>query len=291
MRIARVLHGTSPLPLLALERDGALYDAGELERIFGTRFAPDRLPGAADFHTRAVALGGAGLDELDERLRAGDRPSAARLLPGTFTWLPPCDTDRAVYVQLAPYEEATGEPLHRLGDARGLLGHGSLIPFPSSAESSAFELGVAAVLRDDLSGADPDEAARAILGYTILNGWSGSEAHFPPGWGTGRVPAQLGPVLVTPGELGEPFDLARLKAQARVEGQTAVATSLGGWAFSLAASIAWVSRWIELRAGDVVGAGRVRAGRGEAPFGATVELLVERMGKLTGRPVRRPPPS
>ena len=288
MRIARVHHGTSPLPILALERDGALYDVGELERIFGTRFAPDRLPGAGDFHTRAIGLGGAGLDDLDERLRAGDRPSAARLLPGTFTCLPPCDTDRAVYVQLAPYDEAASEPLHRLGDARGLLGHGSLIPFPSSAESAFFELGVAAVLREDLSGAQPDEAERALLGYTILNGWSAHEADPRPGWDAGRVPAQLGPVLVTPDELGEPFDLARRKAQARVDGKTEVATSLGGWTFSLAASIAWVSQWIELRAGDVVGAGRVHGGRGEVPFGAAVELRVERVGKLAGRPVRRP---
>jgi 2-keto-4-pentenoate hydratase/2-oxohepta-3-ene-1,7-dioic acid hydratase in catechol pathway len=142
------------------------------------------------------------------------------------------------------------------------------------------------VLRDDLSGAEQDdEAERAILGYTILNGWSAREAGAHPGWGTGRVPAQLGPVLVTPGEIG---DIGRLKAHARVEGKATVTTTVGGWAFSLAASIACVSRWIELRAGDVIGAGRVRSGRGEAPFGATVELLVERVGKLAGRPVRRP---
>ena len=285
MRIARVVHGTSPLPVLALERDGALYDAGELERIFGTRFAPDRLGGSADFHTRCVALGGAGLDELDERLRAGDRPSAARLLPGTFVWLPPCDTDRAAYVQMAPYDEPADEPLHRLGDARGLLGHGSLIPFPATEEAVFFELGVAAVLRDDVAGADPDEAERAVLGYTILNAWSEREPVARPGWGAGRVPAQLGPAHFTTDELGE---LCRLKAHARIEGATALTSSLGGWAFSLATSIASVSRWIELRAGDVVGAGCVRGGRGEAPLGATIELLVERMGKLTGRPVRRP---
>jgi 2-keto-4-pentenoate hydratase/2-oxohepta-3-ene-1,7-dioic acid hydratase in catechol pathway len=187
---------------------------------------------------------------------------------------------------MAAYDETSAtEPLHRLGDARGLVGHGCVVPYPSSMGGAAFELGLAAVLRDDLSGADPVEAERAVLGYTILNGWSGHDPSVPHGWGAGRVPAQLGPILVTPSELG---DLGQLKAQARVEGKVTVATITGGWAFSPAASIAWVSRWISLRAGDVIGLGGLRGGRGEAPFGATVELVVERIGKLAGRPVARP---
>jgi hypothetical protein len=290
VRLGRVLHGSSPVPLLALERDGALYDAGELERVFGTPFSPDRLPGAADFHTRTIALGGAGLAELDERLRAGDRPTTARLLPGSFTWLPPCDTDRALLVQLAPYDASTDEPLHRLGDARGLVGHESVVPFPAAREGleeetdAAFALGIAAILREDLAGAGPAEAERAVLGYTILNGWTAAAPEPRPGWSARPVPAQLGPVLVTPGEVGE---LGRLKAQIRVDGKVTATASVGGWAFSLAESLAWLSQWMELRAGDVIGAGCVRGGRGAAPFDATVEVGVERLGRLAGRPVRR----
>jgi Fumarylacetoacetate (FAA) hydrolase family len=283
LRIARVIHGTSPLPVLALERDGAVYDVGELDRIFGTSLSPDRVAGASEFYTRAIAMGGAGLDALDERLRSGDRPSAARLLPGTFLPLPPCDTDRALYVQMAPYDAETAVPLHRLGDARGLLGHGALVPFPSSATSATYELGLAAVLGDDLASADPTEAERAVLGYTLLNAWSAPDPDPLPGWSATRVPAQLGPVLVTRDEIA---DLGRLKAHVRVDAET-TPTSVGGWTFSLVASISAVSRWIDLRAGDVIGAGCVRGGRGEAPFGAAVDLLVERLGKLSGRPVRR----
>ena len=288
MRIARVLFDRSPdpvvAPLLALERDGALYDAGELDRIFRTQFSPDRLAGAGDFHTRTVALGGAGLDELDERLRAGDRPGQARLVPGTFTWLPPCDTDGASLVHMAPYDEPLDEPAHRLGDARGLLGHESCVPFPPGEGHPTFELGIAAVLRDDLRNADPAEAERAVLGYAILNAWTGDDEARRPSWSARRTPAQLGPVLVTPGELG---DLARLKAQTRVGGQVTATTCVGDWAFSIGESIAWVSRWMDLRAGDVIGAGRVRDGRGDAAFGVTTELAVERLGKLAGRPVPR----
>src|SRR5262249_54832242 len=134
-----------------------------------------------------------------------------------------------------------------------------------------------------LAGADPGEAERAILGYTILNGWSGSLA--PSAWCARRVPAQLGPLLVTPGEIG---GLGSLKAQARVEGRVGLDAVVGGGRFSLAASLAWLSQWMTLRAGDVIGAGRVRGGRLEVPNGARTDLLVERLGKLTGRPVRGP---
>ena len=295
MRIARVLHGSSPVPLLALERDGALYDAGELERIFATRFSPERIPGASDFHTRTVCLGGAGLDELDERLLAGDRPTAARILPGSFVWLPPCDAERALYVQMAPYDERLDEPLHRLGDARSLLGHQSPVPFPEGEIRPSFALGIAAVLREDLHHASPTEAERAILGYAILNAWWGPDDEARQrGWGSPRIPAQLGPVLVTPGELG---DLGRLKARIRVDGAVATSTGVGGWWFSIADSIAWLSEWVGLRGGDVIGAGRVLQGHGEVAFGAKVDVGVERMGWLSGRAVtmgetpKTPPPA
>src|SRR6185436_13342254 len=108
----------------------------------------------------------------------------------------------------------------------------------------------------------------------------------PPG--SRRVPAQLGPVLVTRDEIGE---VARLRAQAKVDGRVVASTHAGGWGFSIAESIAWTSRWIALRAGDVIGAGRMGSGSGMASgampsYRGCVELVVERMGKLAGRAAR-----
>ena len=301
MKIARVLLDQAdpepPRATVALERDGALYDVGELDRRFGTRFSPDAFLGATDFHTRVIALACAGLDALDERLRAGDRPTEARILPGTFLWLPPCDPDRALYVQMAPYDAALDEPSYRIGNARGLLGHDALVPFPARETRPDFELGIAAVLAEDLHAATADEAARAILGYAILNDWTARDeaARAPLCASSARdFATQLGPTLVTRDEVG---DVARLKAQARVGGAVITRTSIGGFSFSLAESIAYVSRHVPLRAGDVIGAGRVIGGsasEGPAPlrFDAPVELAVERLGKLAGRPARgrEPPP-
>jgi len=292
VRIARVLRQgadeTSPFPVLALERDGALYDVGELDRLFDTPHAPDRLGGAADFHTRVLALGGAGLVELDARLRGGERPTEARILPGTFLWLPPCDPDRACRVQMASYDAGGPRPSFRLCDARGLLGNDEAVPFPDDEERPDFELGVAAVLGEDLRRATEEDAERAILGYAILNAWRGRDDDERQPHAARRVASQLGPVLVTSDEVG---DLARLRAQARMGGRVVADTTVGGWTFPPAASIAWVSRWMDLRAGDVIGAGCVRGGTGAAGggaprFGEAVELLVERLGKLSGKAVR-----
>jgi 2-keto-4-pentenoate hydratase/2-oxohepta-3-ene-1,7-dioic acid hydratase in catechol pathway len=189
---------------------------------------------------------------------------------------------------MAAYDEPLDEPAYRIGDARGLLGHASCVPFPAGEGCPTFELGIAAVLRDDLRDADARQAERAVLGYAILNTWTSNDDEARrPAWATRRVPAQLGPVLVTPDDVG---DLGRLKALARVDGRVAATTGVGGWALSIAESIAWVSRWMDLRAGDVIGAGRVRDGRGEAAFDVITEVVVERLGKLAGRPVKRGSP-
>jgi hypothetical protein len=277
VRIARVLREDPEecevLPVLALERDGALYDVGALDRLFGTPYDPDVFPGSTDFHTRLVALDGAGLDVLDARLRAGERPSEARLLPGTFTWLPPCDPDRALLVHLAP----GGAPRwYRVGNARGLAGHEATVVVPDDEAQPAFGLDVAAVLQDDLRDATPKEAEAAILGYAILNGWSGRDDEARTPAAARRIASQLGPVLVTADEVGP---LAGLRVQARVDGQVVASAGTEG----AGEALAWLSRWIDLRGGDVIGLGCVRGGSGPAPGGATVDLLVERLGKLTGR--------
>jgi hypothetical protein len=296
MRIAHVLQIATSTPIVALERDGALYDVAELERCFGTKFAD--ITGVSDFHTRVVALRCAGLDALDDRLLSGDRPTAGRLQPGTFLWLPPCAVDRAAYVQLGPYGPGANRPSYRYGNARALLGQGAVIPFPSSEEEPDYELNVAALLCEDLRRATPDEAERAIVGYAVLNDWTAREAEararasgLPPSEATDFA-TQLGPVLVTPEELGS---VAALRTQVRIDAKPRLCGRIGEWTFSLAESLAYVNDQVELRAGDVIGAGRIIGGSAASigkrlAYGSTVDLVIERLGRLTGKPVRGPAP-
>ena len=296
MRIAHVLQLATSTPIVALERDGALYDIAELDRCFGTKLP--ELRGASDFHTRVVALGRAGLTTLDERLRSGDRPSVARLCEGAFIWLPPCVVDRAAYVQLGSYALAAraDRPSYRFGNGRGLLGHAAIVAFPAEEEEPDYELNLGAVLGEDLRRATPAEVERAIAGYTVLNDWTGrrTEAHAAarglPSSEAKDFATQLGPVLVTPDELGP---IEELRTQVRVDAEARPAARVGAWAFSLVESISFVSEQVELRAGDVIGAGCVSDGSAASlskrlGYNATVEVAIERIGKLRGRPVRGP---
>src|SRR5262249_17407502 len=142
--------------------------------------------------------------ELDERLRRGDRPSAARLAPDSFVSLPPCDASRVLYFQLSGAEH---ELDYRIGNARALDGHNASMSFPAEEGSPAVTADLAVVLRDDLARATPDEAARAVLGYSILHvcvARTTLARALRAGGNPGRgydFGGQLGPVLVTRDEL------------------------------------------------------------------------------------------
>lgn len=287
MRIARVLHTSCPAPLIALERDGCLYDVAELDRFFDTPFSPDRLPGAADFHTRTVALACAGLDVLDEHLRRGDRPTEARLWPSDLLWLPPCDEARSLYVQVE-MPAASSEPRYRIGNARAFLGHEEPVPFPAHEAAPDVEVAVAAMIGEELRHASAEEAERAIIGHTILLGWVARDEERAHGAARARdFAATLGPVLVTKEEAGA--------AQAR---RARVQTS-GTWSelpardendLTLAEAIAFASDHVLLAPGDVIAGPPLGTSGAPLAFGALVEAAIDRLGKLAGRPMRGPEP-
>lgn len=275
MRIAAVLHDASSdhdgaplLPTLALERDGAVYGVAALARALSVSMD-------FGFHEAVVALGGASLRELDERVRSGERPSSARLLPGTFTWLPPCETERAAYVICAEATAARRDvPTFRLGSARAFSGHEATVPCDVAGDDVAFDGGVAAVLGDDLFRATAVEADEAILGFTLVLEWAGG------------LGAQLGPALVTREEIRT---IAGLRAQIRAGGAPLDACALDDGPFSPAEAIAWTSHRLPLHAGDVIRVACVRAAHApRAALGTRVEVAVERLGRLSGKPCRGP---
>jgi hypothetical protein len=285
MRIARIIHESCPFPVIALERDGALYDVAELDLRFARPRTRALLGGASDFFSRIIALGGIGLDELDQRLAAGYRPTEARIAPGSFLWLPPCDPDRALLVHVT--RDPAGELSVRLGNARSIVGHDAAAPFPFGAARPDLELGIAAILGDDLRRATMSQARRAILGAAIVNGWSARDLE-ATGFSALQCrdfATQLGPVLVTLDALeGAPA----LRAQIRVGGVVLAEGALPCPLDALAEATACASQHVELHAGDVVTLAVPLTLRNPVAYGAPVELLIERLGKLVGTAVRGP---
>ena len=120
-------------PVTVLVCDGAFYDLATLEERWGW----DAWGYASDFHTRVLSLRCAGLAEVDARLRSGDRPTEARLLPGDLLPLAPCDDERAAYVQLAPRHVSLSEPAFALRDARSLVGDGQPVVVRGAGHGSS----------------------------------------------------------------------------------------------------------------------------------------------------------
>lgn len=278
MRIAAVLHdassdhdGSPLLPTPVLERDGALYRIADLAGMLGPRGA--RLAAGGDFHATVIAAGGASLRELDERLRSGERPAEARVLPSTFTWLPPCDPDRAALVMCDAPPHAK-EPSVRLASARSLIGHEATVPCDPAARDVAIEASVVAMIADDLFRAEEAEASAAIFGFAVMLAFEGG------------LGAQLGPVLVTRDEV--PL-VTRLRAHVRVAGSAIDGCTIADAPFTPAEQIAFASHKMPLRAGDLIRVARVQSSaKARVAFGSRVDVAVERLGRLTGKPSRGP---
>ncbi|MDI1481919.1 fumarylacetoacetate hydrolase family protein [Polyangium sp. y55x31] len=292
MRLARVLLPPSPVPRIALERDGCVYDVAELERRREGPLLDEGSSTAEDFFARVFSVGGAGLDVLDDGLCAGERPTEARLWPDELLWLPPCLPERALLVQLVDTPDGE-EPRYHLGNPRGLLGHQESVPFPPNEPRPDVEISIAVLLGDELRAATIEEAERAILGFTILLGWVAREHERTSGRLRARdFAATLGPVLVTKDEAGS-LDEARVRL--RVGSVIEELARPAAPALSFAESLAFVSRHVTLLPGDIVGAPPIEGGSDAArrlglAFGATLEVAVDRLGKIAARPVLGPEP-
>ncbi|MBI4955172.1 MAG: fumarylacetoacetate hydrolase family protein [Myxococcales bacterium] len=271
MRICRVQVDSMATPVLALGCDGAYYDVAALETALGRE-------GPSDFHGRVFAARAAGLEQLDAALRAGRRPTEARIRAPDALILPPCDEARATLVEVALYGAAApasaGGPAFALASARSLVP--CELPLPVGAGPVSVSGGLAALLGDELSHGTARDAERAVLGYALHLGARGS--------GRPLGCAELGPALVTPDELG-PLDALRLELT--VAGQHLASPGpVGAWRFHLWEAIAYVSNHLPLRPGDVVVAPEVVAGTVE--LGVEVALAAPRLGRLAGTLVAGP---
>ncbi len=296
MRIARVFHPSSPCPLVALERDGCLYDVAELDRQFGTP-SSQRVPfDESDFHLRVFALRGVGLDKLDDHLRGGDRPTEARLSKANLLWCPPCSAERALYVQidrLPRVGEQDELPRYHIGNARTLFAHQETVPFPHDEAIPEADVVIAALIGEELRSSTVQEVEDAILGYSLIVRWVAPNAEKRSSWTHGRAFAtSLGPFLVSKDEAGS-VDSSRVRVRVAGEGRDINPKRTSDW--SLSEAIAFVSRHVPLMPGDFVGAEPITGARETIrdlglSFGTTLEVAVERLGKLASRPVVGPEP-
>lgn len=170
-----------------------------------------------------------------------------------------------------------------------VCGPGSVVAIPPSVTKPDWEAELAVVIGRTAWQVDEGTALDHVAGYTVLNDISAREFQFDQPLAMtsfakgldGFCP--LGPYLVTADEVGEPWQLglrAWLNDELVQEGNTR------DLIFSVAALIAYLSRYMALQPGDVIatgtpaGSGHFRSPPRYLRPGDRMRLEVERVGVL-----------
>jgi fumarylacetoacetate (FAA) hydrolase len=178
-------------------------------------------------------------------------------------------------------------PVFYFSNPAAIFGPDDDVPYPEGTSALDYELEAAAVIG----------AEGRLAGFTIMNDWSARDLQkmeMAVGLGPAKgkdFATSLGPVLVTPDELGD----LRLEMVARVEGEERSRGNLGEMHWSWEDLVAHAGRNTRLLPGDVLGSGTVGTGcileHGDGRWlrpGQVVELEIEGIGMLRNRVASAP---
>lgn len=134
-----------------------------------------------------------------------------------------------------------------------LLGAADDLILPATSDQVDWEAELAVVIGRSVRRAGPDEARDAIGGYTVANDVSMRDWQWrTTQWLQGKAfenSTPLGPVMVTPDEVDH---AARLELTCEVDGVEMQRGNTSDLVFSPADTVAYISQFTTLRAGDVV---------------------------------------
>lgn len=199
---------------------------------------------------------------------------------------------------LPPLAEIYRErPIYYITNSLIVGGPGSTVRWPRYSKIMDYELEFGVFLGRTGADVSASKAGKHIFGFTIFNDFSARDQQMKEM--TGRLgPTKgksfdganvFGPWIVTPDEIGDPYDLAMA---ARVNGETRCSNRSRNMLFSFEEMIAYMSQDETLFAGEFIGSGTVGGGCGletgrYLEGGDVVELEVERIGVLKNRVIRQ----
>ncbi len=153
-----------------------------------------------------------------------------------------------------------------------LVTDGVPVPVPPKEDGLDWEVELAAVIGDEVFGAEEETALGHVLGYTAFNDLSARRKQletpqFTLGKNADRT-GPIGPVLVTADEIGDPHNL---RLCTRVNGETVQDGNTSQMIHSVGRIIAYISDTVTLLPGDVIATG--------TPAGAGVSMDPPRLAK------------
>ena len=199
---------------------------------------------------------------------------------------------------LAPLGDVYRElPIYYISNRLVVVGPEAVVRWPRYSEVMDYELEFGVFVGRTAANVAASRARDHIFGFTIFNDFSARDQQMKemPGW---LGPAKgksfdggnvLGPWIVTPDEIGDPYNLAM---EARVNGEVWSSGRTEGMLFSFEDMIAHMSQDETLFAGEFIGSGTVGNGCGLEhgrflQHGDTIELEVEKIGILRNRVERQ----
>ncbi len=277
------------------------FDAGHGAQpgvLVGEHVVPARELGAGATSVREL-LGEHDADGLAE-LGAQASGSAARLELADVRLLAPVpDPEKIICLGLnyRDHAEESGQPIPAAPMwfakfANSLIGSGAQIVLPAAhPEYVDYEAELAVVIGRRAQRVSAEEALSHVAGAMPFNDVSARDLQLQnPLWTSGKAIdtfAPCGPALVT---LDEIADIQELGLRTRVNGELLQEGTTSEQIFSVAETIAWLSRTLTLIPGDVIATGTpagVGASKGRFLLdGETVEVEVDGLGAVSNRVTR-----
>lgn len=185
-------------------------------------------------------------------------------------------------------------PVYYKGNHASIIGPGDAVRWPSFTEKFDYELELAIVIGKEGRNIPKEKAMEHVAGFTIMNDFSARDmqraemkVRLGPAKGKDFATA-LGPVLVTPDEIPDPYNL---RMRARVNGETWSDGNSGTIHHRFDRMIEFASMEETLRPGDLIGSGTVAGGCGLeldrwVKPGDLIELEIDGIGILPNTVVR-----
>jgi 2-keto-4-pentenoate hydratase/2-oxohepta-3-ene-1,7-dioic acid hydratase in catechol pathway len=189
------------------------------------------------------------------------------------------------------------QPIYYITNRFSVRGTNTTVKWPRYSKVMDYELEFGIVTKNKGANISAAKAKDHIFGYTIFNDFSARDAQrlemegrLGPAKGKsfdgGNV---LGPWIVTPDEIGDPY---RLKMECRVNGKVRSSSTSEGMLFSFEEIIAHVTQDETLMPGEFIGSGTVGNGCGlelgwYLEHNDEIELEVEKIGILKNKVVRQ----
>jgi 2-keto-4-pentenoate hydratase/2-oxohepta-3-ene-1,7-dioic acid hydratase in catechol pathway len=194
------------------------------------------------------------------------------------------------FPKLKPNQRFYDAPTFYVANHGAVLGDGDAMWWPKHTKWLDFELELAFVLAQPLADAAPEEAAKAIGGWFVLNDWSARDVQaddarhniFGPVVKSKTFANSLGADVLTADQVP---DWTRMTGRVRVDGELWCEGSTAGPQHDVGEMLAYASAGERLEPGDVISTGTMpgccglEIDRWVQP-GQTVELEIDGIGTL-----------